>query len=286
MYYLGPDSNLLSRGWLSATLLATVAFIGASGCSSDSSSSGKLVLTGSSTIAPLVAEIARRFEAANPGVRIDVQTGGSSRGIADTASGSADIGMASRALTADESAQLNQHLIAVDGVAVLLHASNPVKSLTRADLVAIYTGTTDNWKAFGGEDRPIAVIHRADGRSEVSLLSKYLGVPASSIQADLIVGENQHALKSCAASEECIVYMSLGAAKLGAEAGVAVRMIPVDGIAPTIAAVQQREFPIVRPLNLLTKGEPKGLAADFLKYAVSAEVNDLVEAQGYVALER
>ena len=59
---------------------------------------GKLVVTGSSTVAPLVLEIAKRFETLHPDVRIDVQTGGSSRGIADAGSGLADIGMASRPL--------------------------------------------------------------------------------------------------------------------------------------------------------------------------------------------
>ena len=63
---------------------------------------GKLTVTGSSTIAPIVAEIAKRFEAKHPGVRVDVQTGGSSRGVQDVASGLADIGMASRELKPEE----------------------------------------------------------------------------------------------------------------------------------------------------------------------------------------
>ena len=58
----------------------------------------KIVITGSSTVAPLIAEIGKRFEEKNPGVRVDVQTGGSSRGINDARSGLANIGMASRAL--------------------------------------------------------------------------------------------------------------------------------------------------------------------------------------------
>ena len=64
---------------------------------------GKLILTGSSTVAPLANEIAKRFEQQHPGVRVDVQTGGSSRGIVDARRGTADIGMASRALAGDES---------------------------------------------------------------------------------------------------------------------------------------------------------------------------------------
>lgn len=75
----------------------------------------KVVITGSSTVAPLVAEIAKRFEQHHPGVRVDVQSGGSSRGISDARSGLADIGMVSRALKPDE-ADLNAATIAMDGV--------------------------------------------------------------------------------------------------------------------------------------------------------------------------
>ena len=64
---------------------------------------GRLVITGSSTVAPLVSEIGKRFESSHPDVRIDVQTGGSSRGITDTRQEIADIGMASRALSEEES---------------------------------------------------------------------------------------------------------------------------------------------------------------------------------------
>ncbi len=56
----------------------------------------RLTLSGSSTVAPLISEIARRYEADHPGIRIDVQTGGSARAINDTRMGMVDIGMVSR----------------------------------------------------------------------------------------------------------------------------------------------------------------------------------------------
>jgi len=74
--------------------------------------SGKLSLTGSSTVAPLAGEIAKRFEELHPDARVDVQTGGSSRGIADARRGTADIGMASRALKPDESEILEDLIVA------------------------------------------------------------------------------------------------------------------------------------------------------------------------------
>lgn len=87
--------------------------------------SDKLTITGSSTVAPLAAEIAKQFEQQNPGVRIDVQTRGSSRGVADARSGLADIGMASRSLKDDEK-DLTPHTITMDGISIILHNSNSI----------------------------------------------------------------------------------------------------------------------------------------------------------------
>ncbi|MEK7771939.1 MAG: substrate-binding domain-containing protein, partial [Pseudomonadota bacterium] len=110
--------------------------------------SQRLVLTGSSTIAPLAGEIARRFESLHPGVRIDVQTGGSSRGIHDVRKGIAAIGMVSRALKADE-ADLQAFAIAQDGISIIVHAGNPVITLNRKQIADIYTGRITHWNAVG-----------------------------------------------------------------------------------------------------------------------------------------
>ena len=118
------------------------------GCSS-AASPPRLTLTGSSSVAPLAGEIARRFEASHPGVRIDVQTGGSSRGLADLRRGSADIGMVSRALNSSE-ADLQATTIALDGVAVIVNSSNPVQTLTDEQIRGIFTGriaTGRSWAA-------------------------------------------------------------------------------------------------------------------------------------------
>ncbi len=87
------------------------------------------MLSGSSTVAPLAAEIGKRFESLHPGVRVDVQTGGSSRGINDARAGLADIGMASRALKASEG-DLSSFTIALDGISVIVNRSNPAASLS------------------------------------------------------------------------------------------------------------------------------------------------------------
>jgi phosphate transport system substrate-binding protein len=126
---------------------------------------GKLVITGSSTIAPLIAEIGKRFESSHPGVRVDVQAGGSSRGIADAREGLADIGMSSRLLKEQEKDGLVSYLFARDGVCFLVHKNNPVSELSDQQIRDIFTGKIANWKQIGGRDAPITVINRADGMS-------------------------------------------------------------------------------------------------------------------------
>jgi phosphate transport system substrate-binding protein len=135
---------------------------------------GKLMLTGSSTLAPLALEIAKRYEAGHPGVRIDVQTGGSSRGIADARSGVADIGMVSRALKSDES-DLVAHAIARDSIAIIVHASNPVTELSADQIRSSYRGQLATWQAVGGPKRPITVINKAEGRSTLELFLQHFG---------------------------------------------------------------------------------------------------------------
>ena len=161
--------------------VAVLAYAAAAGAAADSLS-GKLILTGSSTVAPLAAEIAKRFEATHPGVRVDVQSGGSSRGIADARQGLADIGMVSRALAESEH-DLYPVAIARDGVCLIVHATNPVRVLSDAQVVGIYTGAITNWRGMGGRDAPITVVSKAEGRSTLELFLGYFRLKASDIAA-------------------------------------------------------------------------------------------------------
>src|SRR5207302_980001 len=146
----------------------------------------KLVLTGSSTIAPLAGEIGKRFESLHPGVRVDVQTGGSSRGASDLRQGLNDIGMLSRSLNADEK-DLLAFPIANDGVCVILHKNNSVAALSDARVVDIYTGKITNWKDAGGPDAPITVVNKAEGRSTLELFCHYFKLKNSDIQAHVVI---------------------------------------------------------------------------------------------------
>lgn len=245
----------------------------------------RLTITGSSTVAPLAAEIARRFEQKNPGVRIDVQTGGTSRGLADARSGLADIGMASRSLKADEK-DLMPHTIAMDGIGIILHKKNSIRTLSDDQIKAIYRGQIKNWKEVGGKDMAITVVNKAEGRSTLELFLLYTELKNSDIKAQVVIGDNQQGIKSVAANPGAIGYVSIGSAEYEEAHATPIRLIPLRGVAATVAHVRDGKFPLSRPLNLVTKGVPVGLSKRFVDFATSGAVNDLVEAQFFVPLAR
>lgn len=247
--------------------------------------SGRLILSGSSTIAPLAGEIGKRFESLHPGVRIDVQSGGSSRGIADVRRGTADIGMASRALKPEES-DLAAHTIALDGVAVILHRDNPVTALTDADVAAIYTGTITNWLQTGGSDAPITVVNKAEGRSTLELFLSHFKLAAEAIRPSIVIGDNLQGILTVASDPNAIGYVSIGTAEHEASSGRAIRLMAMAGIEPTVANVRNRSFPLSRPLNLVTHGAVSPLAQAFIDYARSNAVTDVVAAQHFVPIAR
>lgn len=234
----------------------------------------KLVITGSSTIAPLMAELAERFEA-HSGVQVDVQSGGSGRGIGDARQGLADFGMVSRALKADEQ-DLTGHLIGRDGIAMIVNSGNPVTALSDSQIVAIYTGEQKNWSALGGSDAAITVVHKADGRSTQELFLKHFGLNNDQVQPDMVIGENQQGIKAVASDVNAIGYVSIGTAIYEADAGAPLRLLPLAGVPATLESVDQGHYPLSRELNLVSQGELSEAARELLDF-----ITDPARAETY-----
>jgi phosphate transport system substrate-binding protein len=247
-------------------------------------------------MAPLVAEIAKRFEQRHSGVRIDVQTGGSSRGIADARRGTADIGMVSRSLNDDEQ-DLTNHVIARDGVCLIVHQENGLRELNAEQVVAIYTGKVRKWSEWGGPDAAITVVNKAAGRSTLELFVEYFSLDVAAIEPHVVIGDNQQGIKTIAGDPHSIGYVSIGSAQFEAARGVPIRLLSLDGVEPNVATVRDGSFPLARPLNLVVPrheritemARSKVRAASplvelFLQFATSPVVADLVEAQSFVAI--
>ena len=241
----------------------------------------KLVLTGSSTIAPLALAIGKQFETIHPGIRIDVQTGGSSRGMADAQSGLADIGMASRSLRESEQA-LIPHILARDGIALIAHQSNAVKGLSREQVIGIYTGVITNWKDVGGMDTPITVVTKAEGRGTLDMFLAYFQLKSSSIKAQVVIGDNEQGIKTVMGNPNAIGFVSIGSAEYDAAQGVPIQLLALNGIPASLETLQNGSYPLSRPLLLVTKTVPKGLIKDFLDFALSSQTHDLITQYSFV----
>ncbi|MCL1123951.1 phosphate ABC transporter substrate-binding protein [Shewanella surugensis] len=248
----------------------------------DDSAQEKIIITGSSTVAPLISLIAEAYEKQHPNVYIDVQTGGSSRGIADARSGMADIGMVSRRLKSNE-ADLVAYTVALDGIAMIVHKDNPISSLNDQQIQAIYTDHINNWSDVGGNNQAITVIHKAAGRSTQELFLTFFKLNEKSVKADLIIGDNQHAILSVMQSRQAVAYVSIGAAQFEINNGTPIKLLPMNDIEASISMLQNHAFPIIRELNLVTFGESSLATQKFIQFSQSSMVMPIINDQFFVA---
>lgn len=242
--------------------------------------SGHLLISGSSTMQPLVAEIATRFRTRHPAVTIEVQSGGSGRGLADVRTHHADIGMASHPIEDEKNLQL--HAIARDGLALIVHGSNRVAALSSAQVVAMYTGKLRDWSEVGGAPGPIRVLSRGQGRGSFKVFLAYLKITQEQLRAGAEVGNNDELIAAVLAQPLAIGFNSLGASERLIRAGTAIRMLPLDGVQPSSSSVKTGDYPLTRALILLTGDAPTRLTQEFIAFARSAAVTDLILKYDFV----
>jgi phosphate transport system substrate-binding protein len=244
--------------------------------------SGRLLITGASTMTPMIEAAGKRFSALHPGVQIDVQTVGTTQGIDDVMKGKAAIGMVARALTHEESG-LYSFAIARDGVCLVVHKNNPVQSLTNRQVVDIFTGKINNWNKVGGKDAAVAPINVKEGLGSVGLFTDYFGIKYTDIKAHIVVSDDLDRVKALIDNPNGITYLSVGTAQQQADTGAPIKLLPINGVAATTKNIRTRNFPISRPLLLLTKEVPTGLARDFINFSLSSQITDIVSQHHFVA---
>jgi phosphate transport system substrate-binding protein len=147
-----------------------------------SSQAQSISVKGSDSVLPLAQAEAEEFLKENSGKSVSVTGGGSGVGIAALIDKQVDIATASREMTTDEIKKANtnginpvEHVIAYDGITVIVNPKNPVSKLTFDQLRGIYDGSISNWKQVGGEDKPIAIISRASSSGTYADFKKDVG---------------------------------------------------------------------------------------------------------------
>lgn len=108
--------------------------------------SGTIKVAGSTSVSPVMEVLQEAYKTLNPNVTFETQANGSSQGIKAAIDGSYDIGMSSRELKDDEKTQLNEHTLAIDGIAVIINKANPTTDISSDNITKIYTGEITTWE--------------------------------------------------------------------------------------------------------------------------------------------
>lgn len=257
-----------------ALLLAGVALL-ASGCGPKNVT---IQMNGSTSVQPLADELIKVYMQKNPHVKITYAGTGSGSGIKAAQEGTHDIGTSSRELKPEEKT-VKEFKIAVDGIAIVVHPSNPVSGLSVEQVKKIFAGEITNWKDVGGPDAPITVVTREDGSGTRGAFTEIV-MHETPIKADAVVQTSTGAVITAVASDQnAIGYVSLGSVNN------TVKALPINGVAPSVETVKSGEYKIQRPFLFLTKEEPKGEVKKFIDFVLSAEGQQIVKEQGFVPVK-
>ncbi len=239
---------------------------------------GSLRIAGGTAHIPVMKEAAKQIINFNPKIQISIAGGGSGLGIKQAGEGLVDIGNAGRKPSNKEIQKYNLKVLkwAVDGVGVVVHPENKVRSLTGRQLRDIYSGKISNWKEVGGVDRQINIYTRdeASGTRKV-FWKKALAKGDISARANVVVSNG--AMKTAVAGDPFgIGFISVG------HMDSSVSPVALDGVTPTLESVRSGEYKVARGLYSLTKGEPTGLAKLFLDFILSPTGQQIVAAKGFI----
>lgn len=262
----------------------------------DASAGGATALraSGSTTVAPVVADAAEALKSQGLNVTVATQ-GGSAGGISQLGAGQIDIALSSKPISdADRAASPKTAYVPTqigsDAVGVIITkqvADAGVKNLTAAQVRGLFEGKITNWSAVGGPDLPVFVYDKEPGRGTREVLDKYLyhgekPPPPPNSDNFAIVGGNLETRNKLESTPGSIAPLSTGFVE-GRDKLVAVTL---DGIAPTSENIASGTYPMARPLYLVTNGQPKGTAKQFIDYVLSEKGQALLPKHGYLTLKQ
>jgi phosphate transport system substrate-binding protein len=264
----------------------------------DARATTRLRIKGSDTIGgELAPALARAFHDQHPDVDVAIEALGSKTAFVGLFDGSADLGASSRPVNTDELKQatrlglsLREFVLAYDGIAVIVHPSNPVASLTLDEVAQIFSGRISDWSALGGPAAPITVINRPSYsgthtffRDKVLRRGNAKG-PEDFAGSARIVEDNRELVAAVARDANAISFVGHG------WLAPSVRALPVGverdrGVMPNAATIRDGSYPIYRPLLFYARGAPGREAAAFLSFVLSAAGQAIVREHGFVPVD-
>jgi len=241
---------------------------------------------------------AEAFNKLHPRANIAVTGGGSGTGIAALINGTCDIAESSRAVEEKEMKQaeakgikFQEEIVALDGIVVVVHPSNPVKNLTMDQLREIFMSNIKNWKVVGGPDIPIVLLSREVNsgthiffKEHVLRRGKRKGLEEFSPGA-LMMPSSYAIAEEVANNENAVGYYGLGYISPRQKVIAVAKDDKSPFIEPTVESVRLNTYPISRPLYLYTNGAPAGIIKEFIDFVYSKEGQDIVVKTDFVPIK-
>ena len=232
---------------------------------------------GSTSMEKVIGTLAEAFQQ-KEGITVTYNPTGSGTGIQAVSEGRCDIGLSSRALKDEEKQTLTETVVALDGIAMIVHPDNPVSDLSVAQIAGIYTGKITNWSALGGSDAAIVLIGREAGSGTRDGFESITGT-ADKCQYRQELTSTGDVITTVSQNPNAIGYASLASLK------DSVKALTVGGVAPTEDTVKDGSYVVQRPFVLVTKDGAalSETAQKFFDYATSADAADIIAKAGAVA---
>ncbi len=249
------------------------------GCNSASEPvSRPLCLAGSTSVQPFAEKLAEIYMHRHPGARVDVQGGGSSAGIYAATHGAADLGASSRELLGEEK-KLVEIPIAYDGIAVIVHPSNPLTNISLADIRKIFGGQESNWQALGLPPHAIDLITREEGSGTREAFEHLVMGKGEITPAALVQDSNGSVREIVAGDPYSIGYISAGLVDQR------VKGLAIDGVLPTRDNIKNHTYELVRRFLLVARAAPAGPCKAFVDFVLSPNGQKILEAEGLVGVK-
>ncbi len=261
------------RGFLILALL-----LAAGGCRGKSDSLSHVCVAGSTSVQPFAEKLAEIYMHQHPQVRIDVQGGGSSAGIYAATEGAAELGASSRELVGEEKA-LQDIPIAYDGIAIVVHPTNPLTNIHLEEIRQIFGGQLTDWRGLGLRPHPIDIITREEGSGTREAFEHLVMAKEEITPAALVQDSNGSVREIVAGDPYAIGYISAGLVN------EEVKALAIDGVLPTRENIKEQKYRLVRRFHLVSKQPPTGACKAFVDFVLSPQGQHLLEAEGLVGMK-
>lgn len=250
---------------------------------------GSITLSGSSALLPLMEKAIETYNKENPDAQISAQAGGSGTGLTQVSDGTVDIGnsdiFAEEKLDKDKAGQLVDHKVCAEGFGVAVSKNLGIDNLTSAQIKDIFSGKITNWKDVGGPDKAIFVVHRpSSSGTRATFTTVVLGKDKSAENDSLGVTQdaNGSVLSAMKSNDGAISYLGLAYMNTQ-EAKDAIKIVKLDGVEATKENISTGTYKFWSWGHMYTKGEPKGLAKDFIDYCTNKVDKKVLDDLGFVS---